>query len=84
MLLQLISIRDSAIDAYDAPRAVVSVGGAVRSFGDEVNRADEKNPMYKHPDDYELYHLGSYDDAAAEFDLFDKPRLVARAKDLKK
>lgn len=84
MILQIICVRDRAVDAFGQPNFVLSIGGATRSFTDEVNRADTNNSMYKHPDDFELYHLGSYDDGPAAFDLLDKPRLLMVAKDVKK
>lgn len=84
MLLQVVVVRDSAVDAFGQPSFVVSIGGATRGFSDEVNRSAENNQFNKHPDDFELYHLGTYDDQGATFDLLEKPRLIARGKDLKK
>jgi len=84
MLLQIIAVRDSAVEAFGQPKFTLSIGGANRGFSDEVNRVDENNPMNKHAEDYELYHLGTYDDQNASFDLLPAPRLVARGKDVKK
>lgn len=84
MELQIVVVRDSAVDAFGQPNFVVSIGGATRGFADEVNRAADNNQLNKHPDDFELYHLGSYNDAGAVFTLLEKPRLIARGKDLKK
>lgn len=84
MILQIVVVRDRAIDAYGQPNFVVSLGGATRAFADEVNRKEANNMMAKHPDDFEFYHLGSYDDASASFDLLERPRLLSVAKDLVK
>lgn len=84
MVLQIVAVRDRAIGAFGQPNFVVSVGGATRSFSDEVNRADPQNAINRHADDFEFYHLGSYDDQHATFDLFEKPRMIAVAKDLLK
>lgn len=64
MILSVVSVFDKAAAAYSRPFFVPTLGMAIRSFSDEANRADEDNPMYKHPSDYELYHLGSFDDAS--------------------
>lgn len=60
MILQIVAIRDRAADAFQQPWFVHTIGQAIRAFGDEINRKD--SPAGQHPDDYDLYHLGSYDD----------------------
>lgn len=82
MKLCVVAIRDRAIDAFGMPNFVVSVGAAVRSFGDEVNRADPNNQLNKHPEDFDLFQLGVYNDADGSFELLDSPRQVAIGKDL--
>lgn len=84
MLLQIVCVRDRAVNAFGQPQFVVSIGGATRSFTDEVNRADVNNPMHKHPEDFEFYHLGTYDDGDAKFELLERPRLISVAKDVLK
>lgn len=83
MKYKMVCIRDRAADCFGVPNFVVSIGAAIRSFGDEVNRADEKNPLYNHADDFDLYELGEYDDEAADFSL-PGPRQIAIGKDLKR
>ena len=58
-----------------------TIGVAVRSFADEVNRKSDDNQMFRHPDDFELWSLGGFDDETGEFHAVDK-RCVARAKDV--
>lgn len=81
MILHIFSIRDSAANSYGRPFFLPSAGVALRTFGDEVNRAAIDNPMYQHPEDFELYALGTFDDSTAEFSLCTRPELLARAKD---
>lgn len=78
MKLQIVAIRDSKADAFGQPNFVVSIGSAVRSFTDETNRQGADNMLYRHPDDFVLYHLGTYDDMHAEFDLLKNPVILAR------
>lgn len=82
MKLVIVAIRDSAANAFGRPNFVPALGAAVRGFGDEVNRRAEDNPLHAHPEDFEMFELGMFDDETAEFVLHEKPRPVARAKDL--
>lgn len=82
MKLIICSVRDRAADVFGQPFYVPALGQAVRSFSDEINRADQKNDLFKHPEDFDLYELGSWEDATASFDLLESPRQVAIGKDL--
>lgn len=82
MLLQVIVVRDSKADCYGQPQFVPSIGGAVRSFGDEAN--NEKSPISRHPEDYSLFHIGIYDDSTARMELFNDFRQLALAVDYRK
>lgn len=77
----ILSVRDRAADVFGVPMFVASIGGAIRSFGDEVNRRAENNAIAAHPEDFDLYKLGTYDDAAASFDILEHPQQIARAQD---
>lgn len=83
MILQVFSIRDRAVDAFMTPFFHTHVGGAMRLFTDEINNPQSQTGIGKHPVDYDLYHLGSYDDSSGKFVLLDAPRQVAIGKDLK-
>jgi len=80
MKLQIVAVRDRAADVFMQPFFVHSIGAAIRSFGDEINRADKDNALFKHPADFDLYHLGEYDDAFAQFET-SQPRQIAVGKD---
>ena len=82
MNLVIVSVKDSAAQAFGRPIFVPSVAVAVRSFRDEVNRKDSTDDLSRHPDDFELYEVGVFDDATGIIEV-NEPRLVARAKDLK-
>ena len=66
MKLHAVAIRDIKANVFAQPYFVSSIGGAVRAFGDECQRAEKDNLMYKHPGDFELYKIGEYDDATGE------------------
>jgi len=78
----IVSVKDTAAQAFGRPVFVPTTAVAVRSFRDEVNRKDSNEDMAKHPDDFELYEIGSFDDSTGVISVAE-PRLVARAKDLR-
>lgn len=84
MIYQIFCLKDLAADVFGQPMFAASKGGQVRSFGDEVNRADDKNPLYMHADDFDMYFLGQYDDYKATFEILNTPELVIRGRDLKR
>lgn len=75
------AVRDRALDAFMQPLFVPAIGLAVRSFSDEVNRGE--SPMCAHPEDYDLYHIGQYDDSRGQLMASD-PRQIAIGKDVKR
>lgn len=80
MRYKIVAIRDRAIDTYGTPFFVASHGQAIRSFGDEINRASDNNNLNKHPEDFDLFALGEYDDQTGEFDAV-RPLQIAVGKD---
>ena len=83
MKMIVVSIKDRAADAFGRPFYVPSVGVAIRSFQDEVNRASDDNQMYQHSDDFDLFELGSFDDSTGTFELFESPKLLTLGKQVK-
>lgn len=81
MNLCIVSIKDRATDSFSRPVFVSAPGQAVRSFSDEVNRAGDGNEINRHPDDFDLYLLGYFDDTRGAFDACE-PSLLARGKDV--
>lgn len=81
MILYVLSIRDRAADVFGQPIFVAAKGAAVRSFGDEINRKEANNNFAAHPEDFDLYELGTFDDNTGTFEC-STPRMVAIGKDL--
>lgn len=79
----MVAVRDRVADVFNTPYSVPHVGMAVRSFSDEVNRADEANMLYKHPDDFDLYQIGTYDDSTAMITQDVQPRQLVLGRDCK-
>lgn len=83
MIYRIVAVRDRAADTYAQPVFVTTVGGAIRAFEDEINRENENNALFRHPDDFDLYEIGAYDDQSAEI-VSSKPKQIAIGKEMKR
>jgi len=83
MILQLVCVHDRAADAFTRPVFVPAIGQAIRSFQDEINRNAPENEMFRHPEDFDLYHVGSFDDNTGILQRLDEPKQLAIGKHLK-
>lgn len=81
MKLVVVAVRDSAVDAFMRPFFAPSTAFAVRSFGEAVK--EPESPMFKSPQDYALFELGSFDEESGRMDNLDSPRQLVRAQDIK-
>lgn len=68
---------DRAVNAFNQPMFMRSVGEAMRSFGDAVK--DEKGGFIKHPEDFYLVQIGLWDDAGKLEVLPDAKKLCEAA-----
>lgn len=82
MKLSMFSVKDRATEMFGNPMFLMSTGQAIRSFGDEANRKDAQNQIHIHPEDFDLYLLGTFDTDTAEFELLTRPEKVAEARNL--
>lgn len=80
MIYKIVALRDRAADVFSVPQFVPSIGAAVRSFGDAINSKSEE-ALCKHPEDFDLFELGSFDDNEGTFNVH-VPRQVAVGKDM--
>ena len=78
----VMSVFDSASRLFGQPFYVPATAAAVRSVSDETNRAAADNALYQHPEDFELYHIGDFDDCSGLLTAVSPPSLVCRVKDL--
>ena len=78
MIHFVVTIKDRAIDTFLRPVCYPSLGAAIREFADEIN--NPQSPMNKHPDDYDLYHVATYDDVRGAFANTPEPNQIAIGK----
>jgi len=83
MINIICSVKDRAADAFGRPLFVPSVGLAIRSFSDEVNRQADDNQMYHHFDDFDLFELGTFDDSNGIIECHPQPKLLTLGKSVK-
>ena len=60
MIQKMFSVYDLKTKAFMQPWFSPEPGSAMRAFGDECNKAN--SPLAAHPEDYQLFELGSFDD----------------------
>ncbi|QXP08563.1 MAG: nonstructural protein [Arizlama microvirus] len=80
--LVVVAVRDTRIESYMQPNCMRHPGQAVRGFLDEANRPDAQNTLHNHPEDFELWILGTFDEETGEFT--NKPERLIRGIDAKR
>lgn len=77
----VVAIRDSKSEVFSQPMFFATPGIAVRAFQDAL--ADNQNNLSKHPDDYDLHHIGYFYDSDGKFENVTIPSILARGKEHK-
>lgn len=78
---RVFAVYDYKAEAYLQPFTMETTGQAIRSFADAVN--DPKSMWYRHPKDFVLYELGSFDEKEGVFKNEGVSKLVVTADQLK-
>lgn len=73
---QMCSVLDMVAQQYGRPFFTVSDGSAIRSFADEVTRGGPDSTLSSHPDDFQLFLIGTFDDEHCQIDLLPTPQLL--------
>lgn len=60
MIQKVFAVWDSKALAFMQPFFSNSTGAAVRAFADVAN--EDRSPIAKHPGDYQLYEIGTFND----------------------
>nr|UXQ88105.1 MAG: nonstructural protein [Microvirus sp.] len=81
MLVNIFTIFDEKARAYLPPFYQPEIAQAHRSFGDAVN--DPETAFYKHPSDYTLFHIGSFDNETGKISYSEHSAVVANGAELK-
>lgn len=81
--VNLYTIRDSKTGLYDVPQYFRTHGEAERWLSDLVANNSERNLIAKHPEDFDMFHLGTYDMDSGIVNPLDTPTHVVKAVHLK-
>lgn len=73
------TVKDTAAEAYLPPFFMQSRGAALRAFADAVK--DPQHQFAKHPEDYFLFEMGTFDEQTGIFTPYETLESVARAID---
>lgn len=71
MKLEMLAVRDAKVEAFMQPFFAQSVGSAHRAFGDEIH--NRESVLSKHPEDYALFWLGTFDCLTGQLELKSQP-----------
>lgn len=77
--LPVCSVYDNAVKAFSRPMFVRAKGEAMRSFIDECG--NPKSELAKHPSDYSLYLLGTFDEESGVFENSSPAELLLNARE---
>jgi len=75
MILQVYALRDLKADTFGRPVFVSNVGSLIRDIQSVVSSGGE-DLIAKHPRDFQLFRLGTFDDGKGVFDLLPLPDFV--------
>lgn len=82
MKMFIYCVYDSKAEAYMQPFFMQTKGQAIRGFDDVCN--DASTQFYKHPADFTLFELGSFDDSNGHIETYLAPVAIGNALEFKK
>lgn len=77
---QVFSLFDKTSLSYNLPMFYTSQGEAMRGFLDIIE--DTRTIVHRHPEDFSLYLIGSFDENSGLVDSLQEPKQVCTAIDL--
>ena len=79
MIKEIFAVYDNKTETYGQPYFAITKGEAIRAFQDIIN--DITHPLGKHPEDFALYALGTYNDKNGDLEKLKMPKEVGRGLD---
>lgn len=73
-IYSMCSVLDMVAHQYGRPFFTINEGSAIRGFSDEINNPE--SVLFRHPTDYQLFSLGSFDDETAQVEQASSPKLL--------
>lgn len=80
MLIKMYCVRDVKVVSFRAPMYAHNIGHCLRFWSDLLARSDDV--VGHHPDDFELYEVGHFDDEKGVVVGLAQPKYICRLSDL--
>ena len=61
-MLRLVCMFDKKAETFTAPIATPGIGQLARAIGESVNASEKSETFAKHPGDFQLFEVGSFDE----------------------
>ena len=68
----ILIMRDIKANYYLPPMFAPNIGVAIRQLGDALRDAQPQFDWQKHPEDFELWNVGTWESDTAEFVIFEE------------
>lgn len=82
-MFKIFAIYDTKVSTYTIrPFCAPSKGSVLRELSDVVNATDKSAPMAKHPYDYALFEIGTFDDSTGLLSAYLAPEHVVTLHEL--
>lgn len=76
----IVAVKDRAVNAFGTMFHVRTAEEAIRSLLQEAN--NKQSNINAHPEDYDLYNLGTFNDETGQITTNGAPTVIVRAQDL--
>lgn len=78
--MKMFSVYDKKAECFSQPFFMKATGLALRGFCDMIN-SGEKNQYSAHPEDFDLYELGTWDEETGVVEQYDIRKLLGNGLD---
>lgn len=75
-MFKVYTLRDRQSGLFGKPVFSLALGALVRELTDHVNSGRSDDTIVQHPEDFQLYYLGEFDDQKGTFSLLPLPDMV--------
>lgn len=84
MIYKIMAVYDLKAEAFERPFFCRSTAEGERMLANDVNSEKRESNLSLHPEDYQLFELGSWDEVSGVIQVLEKPRLVKSGEQLRK
>lgn len=82
-MMEIFTVKDNKAGTFNTPFFQPTDVHALRAFKAEVNRVHDTNMMYLYPEDFELWHIGTFDEKSGKLESQSARGILAKGQGLK-